>query len=156
MGFELIPAIYEKSDQERIAASVMASAKVIHEKVIPENVLDEELVLEAEAESVSEFWSVLLGTIIKLALCFKHPSFCEEQEWRLLSLSPLGPVQFRGGRSGIIPFVRIPFEKSCITDVFQGPALDSRMTRRALEMYLAAEYAGRPRIKSSKIPLRSL
>ena len=75
IGFELIRAIYDKSDQERIVATFMASAKAVYEEIPWDSVSD------------GSYWNVVLGTITKLALCFKHPSFSEEREWRLVSLS---------------------------------------------------------------------
>jgi hypothetical protein len=66
--------------------------------------------IETDVETDSH---VLARDLIELAVCLKHPSFVEEQEWRIVS-TPWAtgefdlPLRFREGRSSLVPYVEFP------------------------------------------------
>ena len=106
------------------------------------------------------FWRMTIDVAIDLALGFKHASFSEEREWRLISPNPRS-LRFRAGRWGIIPYTEISLPHECLAEIWQGPTLDYDLTRRTFEMYLNRVYgraAGQPAVRMcrSEIPLRKL
>jgi hypothetical protein len=126
MEFDLIPIIYNPEHQEQLTRAYFTMARQLHDS---SNVKDE-----------SHFYAVALDSAVKLSLLFKNESFSEEKEWRLVSVRPGIKPKYRSSRWGIVPYVEIPVESSCIREVWQGPTLDHDLTERTLRMYLKSEY----------------
>jgi Protein of unknown function (DUF2971) len=91
----------------------------------------------------------------QLAPMLKHPKFQEEDEWRLIS-KPRGidGVQFRSGKSMLIPYVKIKLDESkdkagednkkeilrCIRKIYIGPSLHTNLSHISLENILRSEW----------------
>lgn len=100
----------------------------------------------------------------RLACYFKHPTFAEEKERRIIvdrdwedgSL----PSEFRAGKFGVVPYVRIPAPKDFIKKIIIGPTAQPKLAIRAIE-HLAETVLGLPlfilniEISNSKIPFRA-
>ena len=94
----------------------------------------------------------------QLAPILKHKKFKEEDEWRLIS-KPRGidGVQFRTGKSMLIPYVKINLDESlnmvggdnnteifcCIPEIYFGPTPHPNLSRTSLEMMLRKEWVFR-------------
>jgi hypothetical protein len=102
----------------------------------------------------------LVREIMLLASYFKHRSFEEEQEHRIVILLEYGPksdIKFREGRSSLIPYIELPAPRALIKRVVIGPNANKPMAKRALEAYLEIVYETRigcPGIKFAKTPYR--
>jgi hypothetical protein len=66
---------------------------------------------------------------------FKHPSFEQEQEWRLVSISSAYPPFFRQGKSMIIPYTPLRISSVLnggINHVFVGPCPHMELSMRSV------------------------
>jgi hypothetical protein len=82
---------------------------------------------------------------------FKHKTFGEEKEWRLLSLSRTAPdettsLSFRASRFGLAPYVTIPLRNKgvrgrpgafVLKEMIVGPRSNFDLTERSLNLLLA-------------------
>jgi Protein of unknown function (DUF2971) len=104
------------------------------------------------------------------AFCFKHPSFREEDEWRLVYLAindvglPHAPLLFREQETGLVPYVdmrptgdppgviasRLP-----LTEIVVGPTRHPELSRKAMADYVkSCGYEEDVVVRNSEIPLR--
>jgi hypothetical protein len=85
------------------------------------------------------------GDLLRIAAILKHPSFEEEQEWRLVS--PViadcrhDSVHFREGLTMMIPYYRFPLldpakARMRLEHVFLGPTNNVELAMNSLELYL--------------------
>ncbi len=102
--------------------------------------------------------------LLRIAAILKHPSFQEEEEWRVVSpvLSDLAgaPIRFREGTSMIIPYLefRLSAGKDApleLEHLFLGPSANISISMNSLELCLAS-HSIRPRagISYCQIPYR--
>jgi hypothetical protein len=78
--------------------------------------------------------------LVLLASHFKHPSFKEEQEHRIVVVDSddtlRKKVEFREGRSSLIPFLKLPAPHMLIKKIVVGPNVDQALAVRALEAFV--------------------
>lgn len=98
-----------------------------------------------------------------LASHFKHPSFSEEKEKRIVVFSenvPDGDHKFREGRFSIIPYIELPAPRGLIKKIVIGPNSNKHLSKRALEMFLEKTFGFPPslfgdlEVEFSKTPYR--
>ena len=85
----------------------------------------------------------LSAKIMLLASYFKHTSFSEEKEHRIiiiLDYAPDNDLKFREGRFSLIPYLELPSPKSCIDKICIGPTSNKNLSKRALEAFLDNKY----------------
>lgn len=147
-GFNLVPIIYDRESQLQKVNNLFEETAAIIQREHP--------------QPEWRFWRMTIDAATKLSLGFKHASFSEEREWRLISKQNPRSLKFRAGRSGVIPYVQLSFPKDALASIWQGPTLDHDLTRRTLEMYLAGTYGMNfkneyiVQVRGSEIPLRKL
>lgn len=93
---------------------------------------------------------------LKYGAFFKNASFSEEQEWRLIFFSPdkPAPIQFRKGKSMIIPHTSIPIDTGAAIDhVCVGSCPRMELSQRSVE-YLLIHNNVTPTVYPSSIPFR--
>jgi Protein of unknown function (DUF2971) len=85
-------------------------------------------------------WSGRTYVIMTSVLAaMKHPTFKEEQEWRLVTWSDSRrKLYFRGGRFGIVPFYKLPLaqdehERLSFSDLLIGPTRDKDAAKYAAD-----------------------
>ncbi len=81
--------------------------------------------------------------IMLLASYFKHPSFSEEKEHRIvviLDYAPDNDLKFREGRFSLIPYLEIPALKKSLKEIHIGPTSNKTLAKRALETFLDTMY----------------
>jgi hypothetical protein len=145
-GFELVPILYDKEKQETAVRQLLARAKDIRSSL--------------DGADEADFWYQAVVSAVELAMSFKDRGFREEQEWRLLATHPVSVRKYRAGRWGIVPYVEIPFEEECVSEIWLGPSLGHRHAQYTFREFLSREYgafAGGSRIPvlRSVIPYRS-
>ncbi|EKP6447413.1 hypothetical protein PX975_004589, partial [Escherichia coli] len=90
---------------------------------------------------------------------FKHPSFIEENEFRLV-FTPrilIPDVQFRINNNGVIPYIIIgnkDHRKLPIKSITIGPTNDYDFIEAGIKMFLDSKGFSSVEIKSSSIPFR--
>lgn len=103
---------------------------------------------------------LLAKEVMLLASYFKHPSFSEEREKRIVVIVDYAPhsgLQFRKGRFSLIPYMSLPAPRLCIKKVCIGPTANKVLAKRALEMFLETIFKdpfGGPNSVFSKTPYR--
>lgn len=88
--------------------------------------------------------------LLFLASHFKHPSFSEEKEHRVVIVveyESIEKVLFREGRSSLVPYISIPETRDAIKNVTIGPTSNKNLSQKALEMLLEKTF-GYPRFMS--------
>lgn len=101
--------------------------------------------------------------IILLASHFKHPSFSEEKERRIvviLEYAPDNDLRFREGQFSIVPYIELPVSRDFIAEIVIGPCSNKKLSQRSLEAFLEKKYGypsfiGGPEVKLSSTPYRS-
>ena len=118
-------------------------------------------------------WSVVARLLYECLVCFKHPGFGEEREWRLIQQGRVGStdvtkVDFRARTDRIVSYTPLTFRPRNATStvaspdvnalplaaITYGPTLDPQAAERALRSLLESRgyVAGRVSIRPSGIP----
>jgi hypothetical protein len=119
---------------------------------------------------------MLLDLLGDCFAAFKHPTFAEENEWRLVLHAPRrtyveeGPIdrdwtpKFRAGNSLLIPYVEVPVAlreqnhmyPSPVREIIVGPTVTNWLAEDSLRQMLDSLEMKKVLVKRSRIPLRSL
>lgn len=114
-------------------------------------------------ESANEKLTVineLSEEIALLASHFKHPSFSEEKEWRIVVILESAAdkeIKFREGFSSLIPFIELKIDRDNISLVKIGPTSSKSLASRALSLFMEKAYGNpfsMPNIEFSETPYR--
>jgi hypothetical protein len=143
-GFHLGAAIYDRAQQWAIVAEIVDLC------------LKDDECTAADAERA----------ICEVGAFFKHETFREEQEWRLVSpiLEISHPsVGFRPGKSMVTPYASFPLDftsPGLVSEICVGPCPHEKLAQSAITMLLmkhdislTADYRVPP-VYNSKIPFR--
>jgi hypothetical protein len=152
--FKLVPCIYEPERQSEIVSSLVAG------------ILDELHDIPKEITPAPYVQIDCRTELHKLALVFKHPKFAEEMEWRIISSSPMmedppnqgeTPLDFREGKSILIPYRRVPLNKSRfpLTEVVVGPNPNPEQSVRSVRSLLASRGLTNCKYRKSDVPYRN-
>ena len=150
----LVPCVYEAAQQ----------AELIRELVV------ETLAKEATARSggggmAHRPWrgAGLFAELNRYAPIFKHHSFKDEREWRLIT-RPLPSTHenfdYRPGRSSIVPYFRVPITRPDgslpLTDVIVGPTpYRSETCNMTVRSFLAKHDLANTNVEASDVPYRN-
>lgn len=91
-------------------------------------------------------FELIESDLLRIAAILKHPSFKEEEEWRIVS--PVfgdyvaAPVLFREGASMLVPYIELPLtmnpsEPIRLDQVYLGPTPNSVLSMNSLTMFLS-------------------
>jgi hypothetical protein len=126
-----------------------------------------------EAVRTSEPANIVARLLYEALVCFKHPGFAEEEEWRLIQQGRIGrqdvcKVTFRARSGRIVSYSPLTFRQAAgqhrdgesprndfpLSAVTFGPSLDGEAAERALRMLLESQGfdAGQVQIDPSGIP----
>lgn len=155
-GFKLGRCIYDEQEQIELLLQVLQSLfdHYVQELAKPDGL---------PAQRVADFTSYLFVEIVQqIAPLFKHPSFKEEKEWRLIS-KPLKlgdqSIQHREGKSMIIPYLNFDLKgtdgKMIIKEIVVGPAPHMELSRQSVNSLLLTKIHEPCDIQLSKIPYRA-
>lgn len=98
--------------------------------------------------------------IALLASHFKHPSFSEEKESRIVVILESvvdEDIKFREGISSVIPFIELNIDRRSISLVKIGPTSNKTLASRALSLFMEKAYGDpfvMPDIEYSETPYR--
>lgn len=104
--------------------------------------------------SLAEFWA----SVMEVAPKFKHPSFREEAEWRLIARdtsTSRGGLEFRAGRRYVVPYITLgPLPKEAIGQVVVGPSPQQDLALRSVSECLDHYELEDAEVIRSTIPYR--
>lgn len=82
----------------------------------------------------SQFGQIVLPVLAKI----KDPGFEEEKEWRLLLTTDGRPevVKFRGGSTGLVPYVSARWPREALKEIIVGPGPDLELRADAVRQLL--------------------
>jgi hypothetical protein len=144
-GFSIVKCSYRESEHDTILNELI---NIAGEAVIDGNF----------EKAVTAFFVGLFH----VAPALKHPSFSEEQEWRLFSnIISLGDpaTRFRAGKSMLIPYVEFKLadstDKMSVSQIFVGPTPHRDQSISSLTFLLLAHGINDCAIVASLTPYRS-
>jgi hypothetical protein len=136
-SYVLVQCIYDTLEQERILSELLQS--LISYVIGAE---DRGLHPSTDLPIVREV--MFAGLLSVVAPTFKHPSFREEVEWRLISAPSVAanlPVRYRPGKFTLVPYQEIAFASSAspppVVDVVIGPTPYPEASAESLRAYLS-------------------
>ena len=115
-----------------------------------------------EGADINTIFQSIEADLMTICALLKHPSFAEEQEWRLISptftTTASAPIAFREGKAMLVPHYLFDLEldgRVNLDHVFVGPTPNATLSVNALMHYLTNKGA-KPLngISDSEIPYR--
>lgn len=112
----------------------------------------------------NEIFKKLETDLLRIAAILKHPTFREEEEWRLVS--PVytdfenSPIHFREGKAMLVPYVEFELRSGtkpsiALEHLYLGPTPNKIISMNSLKMFLAKNGIMPPRgIEYCQIPYR--
>ena len=143
-GFFLAKCIYEENIQ----------------KAVIDQLVEETLDNKKGIDSAVGIYDPRLGFInclVSLAPMIKHSSFKEEAEWRLISGPKAIGLQFRPGRSTIIPYVDFQFcakDAASLCKIITGPSPEPELKKAAVQSLLLYNGFTNCEVKESSVTYR--
>lgn len=153
-SFQIGRCIYDRKEQKGLIRQVVDSVEHIAKTHI-----------EPPNDSYQKIFQEIESDLLRIAAILKHPSFKEEEEWRIVS--PVitdflkEPVLFREGVSMLVPYIQFNLTPSsnrpiALEHLFLGPTPNITISMNSLTMFLAKNNI-RPRggISYCQIPYRA-
>jgi hypothetical protein len=113
---------------------------------------------------VDGHFAAVATSVIECSLCFKHPGFEEESEWRLVIVHERDPkrrpsdrpAEVRATPTGLLPYVVRSLESDAVATVVVGPGSQPTLARdAAIQLLRGAGYTNAAdMVTHSDIPLR--
>lgn len=158
--FQVGKCIYEPEEQMDLIKQIVDSVEILAEK--HEEDLDKSR--RQPAQPYYDVFEKIETDLLRIAAILKHPSFQEEEEWRIVSPVitdyVLSPVLFREGASMLVPYFEFRLtlgqnESIVMEHIFLGPTPNIILSMNSLTLYLSKKGI-RPRegISYCQIPYR--
>lgn len=166
--FFFIKLIYDRARQDALVAEAIAETRDFFTKLFAGTVRDPHKLGVLHRANVH-----LAQHMMRLAILFKHPSFEDEGEWRLLvgyseksgpkDLAMLSKVQFRASSGLVRPFLDFNFanmdveggKRLPLAELMYGPTLRPTATAFSVEFFLGQRGYRHLRTKRSAVPLEA-
>jgi hypothetical protein len=140
-SFQIGKCIYNCKLQESLISQIIDSVEALAERHDAEH--NQEKVGDRSYHSI---FHMMESDLLRIAAILKHPSFREEEEWRIVS--PVitdyvkAPVQFREGASMLVPYIEFNLlaeDSSTIAldHIFLGPTPNITISMNSLTMFLS-------------------
>jgi hypothetical protein len=141
-SFQLGQCVYDPGIQQALIKNVIESVECLAEQY-GENT-DE--LKRPPAHSYFDIFEMVESDLLRIAALLKHPSFQEEEDWRIVSPVLVDyfktPVKFREGTSMLVPYVEFklglgndgPIE---LEHVVLGPTPNINLSMNSLTMFLS-------------------
>jgi len=140
-AFQVGRCIYTPQRQRELIGTVVDAVEAVAEEqgecTDPER--------RAPDQSYHDSFELVESDLLRIAAILKHPSFQEEEEWRVVSpvLSDLdqAPIRFREGTSMLVPYLEFRLatgeEALQLEHLFLGPSPNISISMNSLELCLA-------------------
>ena len=141
-SFQIGKCIYNCEHQERLIRQVVDAVEVL----AGEQDRDDNCQADNKDTSYHSIFQMIESDLLRIAAILKHPSFREEEEWRIVS--PVitdyveAPVQFREGTSMLVPYIQFKLmarndSPICLDHLFLGPTPNITISMNSLTMFLS-------------------
>ena len=160
--FSVRRVIYEPDLQRSLVKRVIdetlkSLARIANNRSVAE--LDANTTLPAYSAFLSEHLREFLFT-------FKHETFAEENEWRLVYEfsrdENIKDLKFRGAKGFMVPYMELPLNPSKegapplpLVEVVHGPTLHPKLTKKAIGLFLDRHNYDFVEVRGSNVPLRA-
>ncbi len=159
--FQVAKCLYSTEEQRRLIREVVDAIEITALRM-GEN---DDPTHRHPTQSYYDVFEHIEGDLLRIAAILKHPSFEEEQEWRIVSpmISEAGDeaVDFREGAAMMVPYYRFSLADAAgnhmqLDHVYLGPTNNVELSMNSLELYLQ-RMRTRPRrgLSYCQIPYRS-
>lgn len=136
-GFKLGRCVYDSAEQQHLIGQMVDAVEAQAEPPPQGSAI-------AQREQWFQRFRHLETDLLRIAAILKHPSFEEEQEWRLVSPVvsdyPDAQVYFREGRSMLVPYMKFrlaePGERMVLDHVYLGPTPNISLSMNSMKMCL--------------------
>ncbi|MCP5158941.1 MAG: DUF2971 domain-containing protein [Gammaproteobacteria bacterium] len=158
--FQVGKCIYQLVEQRRLIAQIVEAVETLAERY--DDAVDRHS--RPLAQAYYGVFERIESDLLRIAALLKHPSFQEEEEWRIVS--PVltdyvtSPVLFREGTSMLVPYLEFHLrvsdgESISLEHLYLGPTPNISLSMNSLAMFLAKRGI-RPRqgISYCQIPYR--
>jgi hypothetical protein len=157
IGFRISP-LSELGRESKIFALVKINYSPDDLRKAAERICDAALKLAQSRSLVYDearvFWSDTVLLLFNFALRFKNSYFCEEREWRILSLNSTESSVMRRNREGReVKFINVGFRPEIVTQIILGPRAVNG-SESQLRQFLDSNGFRELSIRRSAIPLR--
>jgi Protein of unknown function (DUF2971) len=141
-SFQIGKCIYNSSDQRRLIKQIVDSVEALAQ-AHPENM---DVPERHTPQSYYDIFEKIESDLLRIAAILKHPSFQEEEEWRIVSPAltdyVASPVLFREGTSMLVPYVEFKLLQDkdkpiALEHIFLGPTPNINISMNSLTMFLA-------------------
>lgn len=141
-SFQIGKCIYDSDQQKQLISQVIDAVEILAK--------EQDIVGEThESDDNSSYhpaFEMIESDLLRIAAILKHPSFTEEEEWRVIS--PVitdyltAPVLFREGTSMLVPYFEFKLSARngspiAFQHLFLGPTPNIRISMNSLTMFLA-------------------
>jgi len=157
--FQIGKCLYQLVEQQRLIAQIVEAIEALAERYDAADHTNRPL-----AQAYYGIFERIESDLLRIAALLKHPSFQEEEEWRIVS--PVltnyvaSPVLFREGTSMLVPYLEFCLqfpdgEPITLEHLYLGPTPNISLSMNSLAMFLAKRGI-RPRqgISYCQIPYR--
>lgn len=166
-GFDLVRCSYDKAhhwnEAQQLADDVMARIQTVPSEVRASIPADIKNVSIAVLQYLFPIKQYMLDEIQKRAPSWKHPSFNEEAEWRLVSKHRERAVKFRVGRAALIPYAEVELDRpstksgdllAVLLQTNIGPSAEPELAAGSVMHLFDVEKVGCPQYMISSTPYR--
>ena len=144
--FQVGKCLYEAEQQQALIAQIVDAVEIAAHQTEEY----EDPALRRDDKAYYDVFERVEGDLLRIASILKHPSFEEEQEWRIVSpvitdFSEVS-VHFREGTSMLIPYYKFQLTDGDnssleLDHVYLGPTGNIELSMNSLELYLAKKLA---------------
>lgn len=159
-SFKVGKCIYKSSDQRKLIKQVVDAVEALAGEC-DENT---DSSTGHSSQSYHDVFEKIESDLLRIAAILKHPSFQEEEEWRIVSPALTDyetfPVLFREGNAMLVPYVEfdlLPENDNALTleHIFLGPTPNTSISMNSLTMFLSKNgISPRKGISYCQIPYR--
>jgi Protein of unknown function (DUF2971) len=141
-SFQIGKCIYNSADQRRLIKQVVDAVEALAKEHHDNKDAPETYTLQ----SYYDVFEKIESDLLRIAAILKHPSFQEEEEWRVVSAAltdyVASPVLFREGTSMLVPYVEFKLLRAkdkpiALEHIFLGPTPNINISMNSLTMFLA-------------------
>ncbi len=140
-SFQVGKCVYDPSTQKQLIKQVIDAIEVLANEYDLKN-HDRK---RSEERSYHKVFELIESDLLRIAAILKHPSFQEEDEWRIVSPAitdfVTSPVLFREGKSMLVPYLEFQLipkngKRIAIEHMFLGPTSNINISMNSLTMFL--------------------